>query len=288
MKRATSLIVLALALLIAVAFLIRREPREEIPKRSPRRSPVTDASPSEGSPPPVAVKPSVSAPVVVAPAAAGAALPGTVRGLVKIKGEVPRRKIVKLDADPKCQSFHAGVVLSDELVVDAGGNVQWAFVYVKSGPIGHPPPAPTTPVLMDQVACTFVPHMVGVRVGQPLRVLSSDDLLHNVHGLTFLNKEFNVGLPTAGMEVVRSFGRPEVMFLIKCDVHPWMRSWVGVMDHPYFAVTNELGSYVIRELPPGKYTVEAWHEKYVPLPLQIEVPSGGDVRLDFLLDAQRQ
>jgi len=283
----TNLAVLALALLVALAFLFHRGPKEQKPPRTAPRAVEVAAPESPTRAAPLPVKPvSDPAPAPSAPPPAQRP-PGTVRGAVKIRGEIPLRKRIRLDADSKCEAMHAGVVLSDQLVADANGNVQWAFVFVKAGPIGAPPSAPTTPVLLDQIRCVFTPHMVGVRVGQPIRVLSSDDVLHNVHALPFTNKEFNVGLPRGGMEVVRTFDQPEVMLKIKCDVHPWMASWVGVVDHPYFAVTNELGSYVIRDLPPGKFTLEVWHEMYKSVTRSVDVPPGGDVAVDFVLDDRK-
>jgi len=286
MRKRAPLAVLALALLVALAFLVHRGPREEKPSRHEPR-PVWMSSP-ESPPPETRVARPAAAPASApgAPPAPVQGPPGTVRGNVKIVGEIPPRKRARLESDEKCQAMHAAVVMYDNIVTDAAGNVQWAFVRVTSGPIGTPPPAPTTPVLLDQMRCMFTPHMVGVRVGQPVRVTSSDDLLHNVHGLPFENKEFNVGLPQAGMDVVRTFDKPEV-FVIKCDIHPWMRACVGVVDHAFWSITNELGTYVIRDLPPGKFTLEVWHEMYKPVTRQVVVPPGGDVSLDFVLDAKR-
>lgn len=280
----THLAVLGLALLLVAALLFHRPPREQKPLRVEPRA-VSVASPERPAPAsaPTPVKPSA---VAATPPPPVQGPPGTVRGTVKILGEIPPRKRARIDHEPDCAAKHAGVVFYDNLVADANGNVQWAFVQVKSGPMGTPPPAPTTPVLLDQIRCIFTPHMVGVRVGQPIRVLSSDDLLHNVHGIPFENKEFNIGLPRSGMEVVRTFDKPEV-FVIKCDIHPWMRSFVGVVDHPYWSITNELGTYVIRDLPPGKFTLEVWHEQYKPATREITVPPGGDVALDFVLDVKR-
>jgi plastocyanin len=285
MQKRAPLIVLLLALLVVLAFLFHRDPREQKPTRAEPRAAMPEPPPTPVAPMPARPAAAEAPPTPVPTRTEGP--PGAVRGSVKIRGEIPRRKKVALDVDPKCESMHAGVVLSDQLVADANGNVQWAFVYVRSGPIGTPPPAPTTPVLMDQIRCVFTPHVVGVRVGQPLRVLSSDDVLHNVHALPFTNREFNVGLPVAGMEVVRTFDKPEVMIQIKCDVHPWMLSWIGVVDHPYFSVTNEIGSYALRDVPPGKFTIEAWHEQYKPVTRELVVPPGGDVALDFVLDVKR-
>jgi hypothetical protein len=194
--------------------------------------------------------------------------------------------MIKTNADSKCAKMHGPLMASDEFVVDPSGNVQWAFVYVKSGISGNVPPAPGSPVYMDQVSCVFTPHVVGIRVGQPLVVLNSDNLLHNVHSLPFLNKEFNIGLPEAGMDIRKSFDQPEVMIAIKCDVHPWMKSWIGVLDHPYFSISNAVGSYRIPDLPPGRYTIEAWHEKCSCVSFLVEVPSGGEPALDFWLDVK--
>src|SRR5262245_33667191 len=233
MPNRATIAVLALVLLLALAMLLHREPKEQKPTR-PEPRPVRMA-PAEA--PSTEIKTSRAAvtppPALPSPPVAVQGPPGTLRGQVKILGEIPPRKRARIEYEPGCAEKHAGVVFYDNLVVDAAGNVQWAFVQVKSGPVGTPPPAPTTPVLLDQMRCLFTPHMVGVRVGQPVRVTSSDDLLHNVHGLPFENKEFNIGLPQAGMSDVRTFDKPEV-FVVKCDIHPWMRACVGVVDHPYW------------------------------------------------------
>jgi plastocyanin len=284
--------VLALALLIAVAFFLHRDPREQEPQPRPGvRPPVAETAPARGTEAPMGLKPSPSpsgvAPDSVTPEAAPRAVPGTIRGVVRLTGPVPKRKTYRADADPACEAMHGARILSDEFVVDPYGNIQWAFVYVKSRVSGSVPPAPPSPVYMDQVSCVFTPHVVGVRVGQPLVVLNSDNLLHNVHAFALTNKEFNIGLPKAGMEVRRTFDKPEVMIKIRCEIHPWMTSWIGVLDHTYFSITNAVGSYRIPELPPGRYTIEAWQEKCMPSSFLVEVPSGGEATLDFWLEAKR-
>ncbi|HVE40546.1 MAG TPA: carboxypeptidase regulatory-like domain-containing protein [Planctomycetota bacterium] len=286
MKRST-LAVLALALLLLLAFFLHRGLRERTPqqRQSPTsRAELVDAAPAaprESSPVSIAAR---SAVVPPAPSAAGV---GTIRGVVRLKGPIPQRKTYRAAADPECEKMHGARIVSDEFVVDPQGNIQWAFVYVKSGLSGSVPPAPATPVYLDQVSCVYTPHVVGVRVGQPLVVLNSDELLHNVHGLPYVNKEFNVGLYKGHTEMTRAFDKPEVMFKIKCDVHPWMSAWIGVLDHPYFSITNAVGSYGIPNLPPGRYEVEAWHEKCARSTFLIEVPVGGDATLDFWLDVKQ-
>jgi hypothetical protein len=192
-----------------------------------------------------------------------------------------------MDSDPHCAALQPGPVLLEDVVADDQGRVQGALVYVADGLNLAPPPAPKIPVFLDQVGCRFVPHVVGVRVGQPLAVLNSDPLLHSVHGLCDVNREFNVGLPTAGQEHVRTFTRQEIMIRIKCDIHPWMSAWVGVLDHPYYSVTGETGSYGIPKLPPGLYSVKVWHEKYADVSREVDLAANADVVLDFVLDAKK-
>jgi plastocyanin len=121
--------------------------------------------------------------------------------------------------------------------------------------------APTDPVKLDQQACRYVPHVLGVRTGQPLQLVNSDATLHNVHALPNANREFNLGQPLQNQVDKRTFTAQEVMVPFKCDVHGWMQAFVGVMDHPYFAVTQGGGRFELRNLPAGTYTIEAWHEK---------------------------
>jgi plastocyanin len=136
------------------------------------------------------------------------------------------------------------------------------LVRVVSGlPAGKTYPAPTAPVTMDQHGCQYKPHVMGIMVGQPFKVLNSDGILHNVHALPKVNATFNMAMPPTRKEASATFGKEEGMFVIKCDVHPWMQSYMGVFSHPFFAVTGEDGKFTIANLPAGTYEVEAWHEK---------------------------
>jgi hypothetical protein len=135
-------------------------------------------------------------------------------------------------------------------------------VYVKSGLGDKKFPAPTTPVIFDQKGCMYSPHVAAVQVGQEMIVRNSDGVLHNVDAHPAKNQPFNFGQPVQGMENKKVFTAPEVMIPVKCDVHPWMHGWIGVQDHPYAAVTDEQGAFTFKDLPPGTYEIEAWHEKY--------------------------
>ena len=201
-------------------------------------------------------------------------------GVVKIKGDIARRKKIKLDADAKCAAMHPEPPLTEDLVADKDGNVQWAFVYVKKGAEGKKGPEPA-PAEINQVGCHYEPHVLGIMVGKDLTVKNSDDLLHNIHALPFDNKEFNFGQPQKGMTEKKSFQKTEVMVKVKCDIHPWMGAWIGVLDHPFYAVTDAAGKYEIKGLPDGKYTIEVWHEKYKSVTAEVEVKGSATANFEL-------
>jgi plastocyanin len=161
-------------------------------------------------------------------------------------------------------------------------------VWVKAGLEGKQLPAPSAPATLDQKGCRYEPHVVGVMVGQELLIRNSDDLLHNIHALPFENKEFNFGQPSKGMEEKKTFAKQEVMVKVKCDVHPWMSAWVGVVAHPCFAVTDATGKFEIKGVPPGKYTVEVWQEKYKSVTADVEVKAGAAATANFEMKDKRE
>lgn len=182
---------------------------------------------------------------------------GTVTGTVSYTNGDPDTQI-KMDADPVCASLHADPV-ETETVVAEGGKLANAFIYVKSGLNGNFS-APDSSVTLDQKGCQYSPHVSGIQVGQKLVIKNSDPTLHNVHALPKNNPEFNQGQPFQNMELEKTFDTAEVMVRFKCDVHPWMGAYMGVLDHPFYAVSGSDGSFTIDGLPPGEYALEAWHE----------------------------
>jgi len=190
-----------------------------------------------------------------------AATAGHIAGKVVLAGEPPQAELIKMSADPFCMTEGHGEQQSQYFVVGEGNGLENVFVYVKSGLGDRRFPAPTAPALLDQRGCRYVPHVLGVQVGQPLEVINSDDTLHNVHAVPTVNSEFNAGQPIKGMKNVITFTAAEIMVPFKCDVHGWMNAYVGVVDNPYFAVTANGGAFELRTLPPGTYEIEAWHEK---------------------------
>jgi len=147
------------------------------------------------------------------------------------------------------------------VLAGSGGTLQNVFVYVKDGLGDRVFPVPATPVVLDQKSCRYVPHVMGIQVGQTLDILSSDNTLHNVHAMPERNREFNQAHQLAGIKHTHVFSTKEVMIPFKCDVHKWMNAYIGVLDHPFYAVTGANGTFELKGLPPGMYTIEAWHEK---------------------------
>ncbi len=201
-------------------------------------------------------KSSEAAPPPVDPATAG-----SITGKAILDGTAPEQKAIQMGADPVCAKLHTSPVKTEFVVANADGALANVFVYVKDGLGGRKFPTPSEGVVLDQNGCTYHPHVFGIMVGQELSVVNSDDTLHNIHAMPEKNPQFNIGQPIKGLTTKKKFGVPEVMVPFKCDVHKWMNSYAGVLDHPYFGVTGTTGSFEIGNLPPGDYVVEAWHEK---------------------------
>ena len=193
---------------------------------------------------------------------------GVSRGTVSFRGERPAERVIPNSA---CHSG-AGPVPDETVVVGEGGGLRNVLVYLKDGPNAEVPP-PASPSVLDQVNCRYVPRVVAVRVGETLRVRSSDPTMHNVHGLADKNPAFNFGMTAAGETKDITFAAPEVL-RVKCDVHPWMVAHVGVFDHPFHVVSGEGGSFELTRVPPGTYTLVAWHEKYGSTEQQVTVTEG--------------
>ena len=185
---------------------------------------------------------------------------GNITGMVVLEGQPPAPENIRMNSDPACLQEAGNSTETEYYLVDADGGLNNVFVYVKEGLEGWiVPPTPTDSITLNQDACRYQPHVFGIRVGQTLEILNSDETLHNIHARPTANDEFNTGQPIKDMVYRREFTTPEIMVPFKCDVHGWMNAYVGVLDHPYFAVT-ESGSFDISTLPPGDYVIEAWHE----------------------------
>ncbi len=209
------------------------------------------AAPESGTPKPATVEYDK-----VDPATAG-----SVSGTVRFTGKRPAPKVIDMSEDPACVEAHQGKAYDESLVVDAKGDVGNAFVYVKGGLEGKHFAVPGEAVTIDQRGCWFRPRVMGVQVGQEFDVVNSDPVTHNIHPMAVVNREWNHSQGAGDPAMKRKFTKQEVMIPVKCNIHSWMRAYIGVLDHPYFAVTGEDGSFAIKNLPPGTYTIGVWQEK---------------------------
>ena len=185
---------------------------------------------------------------------------GRIVGRVVFDGQPPPNPPIAMAADPECMRQNPEGA-SFETIITKDGGLENVFVYIKDGLGSYYFDVPAEPVKLDQKACRYRPHVLGVRVGQPLEISNSDPTAHNVHAVASANQEFNFGQAFPGMKTVRTFAKREVMVPFRCDVHNWMNAYVGVLDHPYFTVASDGGRFELKGVPAGTYTIEAWHEK---------------------------
>ena len=223
-----------------------------------------------------------NADTAAAPTAAAAVDPkaAPIAGLVKFEGAPPKNPPTPMSADPFCASQHQGTPTAEDAVVGPAGELANVIVYVKNPPAGkYPTPGPT---VLDQHGCQYVPHVTVAQVGQPIQIKNSDATLHNVHAMPEINNAFNEGQPVQGMVSTKKFDKAEVKpFRIKCDVHGWMKSWMAVLPHPFHGVSQMNGTFSIANLPPGNYTVVAWHEKFGEQEQQVTVAAKEQKQVTF-------
>ncbi|HTG35724.1 MAG TPA: carboxypeptidase regulatory-like domain-containing protein [Thermoanaerobaculia bacterium] len=212
-------------------------------------------------------------------AGCGGSGPGGIRGTVTYAGPDTDQPI-SMQGDPACAGLYPEPVDSEEIILK-DGKLANVFVYVKSGLEGKSFPVPAEKRHLDQRGCLFGPHVLGVQVGQTVELANSDMTLHTVHALPASNAESNDPQPQGTPPIDRRFDKPEVMVPLRCDIHPWMVAYVGVVPHPYYAVSGEDGAFSIAKLPPGKYTLEAWHEKLGTQTRQVTVAPGRAATVDF-------
>jgi plastocyanin len=210
---------------------------------------------------------------------------GTITGAVRFEGTAPDQSVAQLSGWSECSAQHpqgnppAGDVLVKE------GKLQNAIVYIKDGLGNRVFAVPTEAVEMDQKACVFTPRVLGAQVGQPLKFLNSDPMAHNVHGFAQKAKPWNISLSVKGTSRSVKVDKPESMIEIKCDIHPWMRAYVGVFDHPYFALSGADGSFTLNNVPPGEYTIEAWHERFGTRSQKVTVSAKETKAIEFAFTA---
>ncbi len=209
---------------------------------------------------------------------------GTVTGKVVFTGDKPKMATMDMSATPACEAKHKGAPQkSEEVVVNDNGTVKYAFVWVKSGLPDKNWAVPTTAVLLDQNGCMYKPHMIGVMTGQNIDIKTSDPTNHNIHPQPAVNQEWNESQSPGSEDKTKAFARQEIMIPVKCNVHPWMRSYINVVAHPFFAVTGDDGTFTLKGLPPGTYTIEVRHEKYPAQEQTVTVGAKESKTVDFTI-----
>ena len=205
---------------------------------------------------------------------------GDIVGKVKYDGKPPKKRPLRMDADPVCGSSHSGKVFSESFKVNSNGELAESIVYLRN--VKYNGSVPKEVVELDQKGCIYTPHVFGIQAGQELLIKNSDATLHNIHSIPKKNKEFNFAMPKVVKQKKAKFDKSEDPFYIKCDVHPWMKTWVFVSDHPYYAVTDANGNFSIDGIPDGTYDVVCWQEKFKKRPITGTVTiSSGETTKDF-------
>jgi hypothetical protein len=251
-------------------------PKEQVAMTTPESSKPPEVKPAPAEEKPAAPKP--------APAPAAQGKPA-VSGTIKFKGEPPQMGEINMQAVPECHRLHANPPIDETVYVnDDNTTLRNVVVYVSGGlPEGEQYPAPGEPAVLNQKGCMYEPHVLAMQVGQKLIVQNSDPFLHNVHSLSNINPPFNFGqnnIDNNPGKVVDSIRAAE-QFRIKCDVHPWMSAHVRVFEHPFYSVSDDKGAFALRNLPPGQYTITAWHESLGEQQKEVTVEDGKPVSVEF-------
>lgn len=207
---------------------------------------------------------------------------GSISGVVFYTGAPPVAQELKIAGNPECSSLQHGPLYSEALLVQDGRLIN-AFVYIKAGLEDTVFGVPEEAVRIDNRRCIYVPHVAGAQVQQAVQLVNSDPTLHNMNIMAKYNNSLNFGFPVQGMKRTHRFSKAEVMLSLKCDVHPWMRAYLGVLDHPFFKVTGPDGSYNFEGVPPGNYSVAVWHETLGEIKTELQLNQAGALVHNFEL-----
>lgn len=207
----------------------------------------------------------------------------TLSGTITLTGKRPKPLRIDTSADPVCSQVNPDI--STEWIVGQKGKLANVFVYVKSEALNaYTFEQPTSEAVLEHKGCSYVPHVLGIRVGQLLTIVNGDPTTHNTHPTPKINGEWNQSQPSGGTPITKSFKHGEMFIPFKCNQHPWEKAYVGVFDHPFFAISDEFGNYRIEGLPPGQYTVVAWHERFAEKTIEITFVPGEARDISFSFD----
>ncbi|MFZ0786776.1 MAG: carboxypeptidase regulatory-like domain-containing protein [Candidatus Acidiferrales bacterium] len=187
---------------------------------------------------------------------------GAISGTVTLDGTPPAPHPIIMTAGPECAKLHSSPLTYPEVVTGDNGALANVLVYVKSGLGRYRYDLPAAPATLDQVGCMYEPHVLGLMTHEKLDIKNTDPIVHNVHPVPHKNRAWNQSQPIGSAAIETEFDHPDFAIPVLCNLHPWMRAYVFVFSHPYFAVTTTAGTFDLKNLPPGTYTIEAWQEKY--------------------------
>jgi len=213
---------------------------------------------------------------------------GAICGIVKFAGRLPKPARIDMAQEPACERMHGGRLTIPTVVGGPGDTLADVVVYISGGLDGRRYETPAEPVMIDQKGCMFSPHVLGLRVNQKLLVYNSDPTMHTVHPLPAYNPPWNRSQMVAMPPIETSFTHEEIAIPVKCNVHPWMKSFVAVFAHPFFAVTRSDGAFELRNMPPGTYTVTAWHESLGTCEQKVTLRPGETMELEFTLKSNAE
>jgi plastocyanin len=208
--------------------------------------------------------------------------PGTISGTVTFTGTPPKMRQIDMAKEPSCASQHPTPVMTESVVTGPGNTVQWVVVYISAG--DQSSAAPTAAVRYDQKGCEYLPHVAALQVGQPLEIYNNDQTSHNIHPLAKVNPEWNKSQPPGSPPLKATYDKPEFI-AVKCNVHPWMHGYFAVLSTSHYVMTGNDGKFSLTELPPGKYTVTAWHERFGTQSQEVTVADGKAATADFVFKA---
>ena len=209
-------------------------------------------------------------------------LTATISGTVTYTGTPPRMRPIDMAKEPTCAAQHTTPAMTENVMTGPGNTVQNVVVYISAG--AAPTPVPTTVARYDQKGCTYIPHVLVMQAGQPLEIVNSDRTSHNIHPLATVNAEWNKSTPPGSPPIEAKYDKPE-MIAVKCNIHPWMHGYFAVLPTTHYAVSGADGTFSMAGLPPGTYTLTAWHERFGTQTQQVTVGAGDPPRVSFVFKA---
>ena len=215
-----------------------------------------------------------------------ASISASLTGTVKLEGPAPKLKTISMAKEPTCATMHKTPPMAEDVLVGPDGALRNVVIFISEGLPDTVADAPAEPVVLDQHGCSYSPHVIALQTNQKLRIVNGDKTSHNIHPMPSGNREWNKSQPPGVPPFEESFAREEIGIPVKCNVHPWMRAYITVLRHPYFSVSNESGGFLIKNVPPGNYTITAWHEKLGTATQKITAAAGESKTLQFVLKAR--